>query len=606
MSMGWSYRLRAQGLFRTRRLPRPAAWRRVAGFALAGVGCALVITSCGGDSGTGPGGRRPHTVARIVFNRSVDSVEVERTSTLTVSALDSAGLPVSTAPESWAVADTSIATVSSAGVVTGVRIGQTTLTVTSGNASSQMQVVVLPPAVATITFPVTSFTMTEGDTLTLPTPTVVDRTGATVTGRTPSYSSNSANVTVNSNGRLTAVIAGSATITATIDTAHTHLTVTVAAAPIGRVSVIPAILDLGTGHTIATQSSAYAVDGTKLQGRSFQYSTDDPSVATVSASGIVTGVAPGKTTLTVTSGDGSVHAPISVAQLGVSGFLIDLRFVGDVPTSVRTAAQTAVTRWEQVISAPLIPYHVVVNAGDCGKGLPAIDTTETSMMVIIQVDSIDGYSNTVGLGGPCVIRDDSPQFTALGTLTIDKADVTSLDQEGILAATITHEIGHILGIGTLWGDPTIPAWNGLASGLGGSNPVFTGHAARVAAAALGFTSDSSLGVPIENQGTVGDGTRDSHWRASVFGHELMTGTIHDGLNPLSLVTVETLADFGYTVVPEAADDFDAANATNPGGYLKPSLRIGIPVREQLLFPKFTTTRTGRLKPIPGARPSLPQ
>jgi hypothetical protein len=348
------------------------------------------------------------------------------------------------------------------------------------------------------------------------------------------------------------------------------------------------------------------VDGGKLQGRTFQYSTDDPSVATVSQSGIVTGVAPGKTTLTVTSGTSSVHAPISVARLGVGGFLIDLRFVGDVPTSVRTAAQTAATRWEQVISAPLIPYHVVVNANDCGAGLPAIDTTETSMMVIIQVDSIDGYSNTVGLGGPCVIRDDSPQFTALGTLTIDKADVSSLDDEGILDATITHEIGHILGIGTLWGDPTIPAWADLTSDLGGANPVFTGAAARAAAAALGFTADASLGVPIENQGTVGDGTRDSHWRASVFGHELMTGTIHDGLNPLSLVTIQTLADFGYAVVPEAADDFDAANATNPGGYLKPSLRIGIPVREKLLFPRFTTTRTGKLKPIPGARPAAPR
>ncbi|HEY8312259.1 MAG TPA: hypothetical protein VIG47_16955, partial [Gemmatimonadaceae bacterium] len=139
-----------------------------------------------------------------------------------------------------------------------------------------------------------------------------------------------------------------------------------------------------------------------------------------------------------------------------------------------------------------------------------------------------------------------------------------------------------------------------------SNPVFIGHAARVASAALGFTADSSLGVPIENTGKVGDGTRDSHWRASVFGHELMTGTIHNGLNPLSLVTIETLADFGYAVVPEAADDFDVANATNPSGFVQPSETIGIKMREALRFPQFTTTRTGRLKPIPGARPPQTQ
>jgi hypothetical protein len=238
---------------------------------------------------------------------------------------------------------------------------------------------------------------------------------------------------------------------------------------------------------------------------------------------------------------------------------------------------------------------------DCGVGVPAVNKTETSLLVIIQEDSIDGPSGTIGLGGPCVIRDDAPQLTALGTLTIDKADIASLQQQGILAATITHEMGHILGIGTLWGDPQFLGFVDLASGLGGANPVFTGSAARAAAAGLGFTSDPSLGVPIENVGTPGDGTRDAHWRASVFGHELMTGTIHFGLNPISLVTIQALRDFGYTVVPEAADDFNVLNADDPGSYITPSRSVGTRLRETILFPQFTVTRGGRLDRIPGAR-----
>jgi hypothetical protein len=133
------------------------------------------------------------------------------------------------------------------------------------------------------------------------------------------------------------------------------------------------------------------------------------------------------------------------------------------------------------------------------------------------------------------------------------------------------------------------------------DPVFTGSRARAASAALGFTTDPSLGVPIENVGDVGDGTRDAHWRASVFGHELMTGTIHLGLNPISLVTIDALADFGYTVVPEAAADFNVFNADNPSAPINPSRSIGIKVRETILFPQFTTSRGGTLTPIPGAR-----
>ena len=604
MSMGLSRRTRAQGSFPAR-LFWPASTPNVARAVLMVAGCISLITSCGGDSGTGLRGTKgPPPVAIIRFDRTIDSVEVQRTSTVTPTFWDSAGSQVTPASTSWSVADTTIAHVSSAGIVTGIHRGTTTLTLASGTVSMSLTVLVLPPAIATISFATNSFTMTEGDTLTIATPTVVDRTGAVITGRSPSYIPNALNVSVSPAGLVTALTAGSGTVTAKLDTAHTLLTFTVLPAPIGRVKLVPSVLDMGVGHTIATQASAYAVSGKQLLGRAYTYAIDNPSIASVTATGIVSGMAPGTATLTVATGTGSVNIPISVARLGTAGFLIDLRFVGNVSTTVRQAAMRAAARWEQVISAPLIPYHIIVGADTCGKGIPAIDTTETSMMIIVQTDSIDGPSNTVGLGGPCVIRDNPPQLTALGTVVLDTADVVGLAQQGILVAVLTHEMGHILGIGTLWSDrPTrdsITFFPNTAAGLGGTNPVFIGHAARAASAELGFTADSSLGVPIENTG--GSGTRDAHWRAAVFGHELMTGTIHSGLNPLSLVTIEALADFGYTVVPEAADDFNVLNANSPGAPVQPSLSVGIRMRETILFPRFTVSRTGELRPIRGAKP----
>jgi uncharacterized protein YjdB len=602
MSMGWSRRRGAQGPFRERVLIAPSGIRRIAGLMLGIAVAATALTSCGGDSGTGPRAKVP-TVTRIIFDQIVDSVEVERAKPVIATCVDSTGTRVTDCTVTWSSTDTTIATVSATGVVTGVRTGTTEVQVANASGiTALLRIVILPPAVASISYPSTAFTLKEGDTLTIPSPTITDRTGATVTDRTPSYRSTTSTLGVTATGLVTALAAGGGSIVATLDTVSVTLSFNVTPVPVGSVKVVPGILDLGVGHTIATQSSAFSADGRKLAGRTYSYSVDNSSIATVSASGIITGVAPGTAHLTVATGEGSVSVPISVATLAVHGFTIDLQFVGNVSQPVRQAAQQAALTWEKIISAPLIPYRIVTNAGDCGSGVPAVNQTEPNLLVIIQEDSIDGPSNTVGEGGPCILRDDAPQLTALGTLTIDNADVTSLAQAGLLVGTITHEMGHILGIGTLWGEPDVPEFANLAAGLGGVDPVFTGSRARAASAGLGFTTDSTLGVPIENTGTVGDGTRDVHWRASVFGHELMTGTIHDGLNPISLVTIQALADFGYTVVPEAADDFDVLNANTPGAFISPSLTIGTRVRETVRFPQYTVTRGGTLRTIPGARP----
>jgi hypothetical protein len=53
----------------------------------------------------------------------------------------------------------------------------------------------------------------------------------------------------------------------------------------------------------------------------------------------------------------------------------------------------------------------------------------------------------------------------------------------------------------------------------------------------------------------GSGTINGHWRESVLANELMTGFINNGSNPLSVVTVRSLSDLGYTVNASGADPF---------------------------------------------------
>jgi hypothetical protein len=107
-----------------------------------------------------------------------------------------------------------------------------------------------------------------------------------------------------------------------------------------------------------------------------------------------------------------------------------------------------------------------------------------------------------------------------------------------------HEIGHVLGIGTLWSD------KGLLQGAGTADPYFLGANGVSAFRLIGGTA---AGVPVENSG--GTGTRDGHWRESVFGNELMTGWVNGGTNPLSEMTIASLIDMGYGADTGAASSY---------------------------------------------------
>ena len=133
-----------------------------------------------------------------------------------------------------------------------------------------------------------------------------------------------------------------------------------------------------------------------------------------------------------------------------------------------------------------------------------------------------------------------------GTIQFDSADLAQMEANGTLPDVVLHEIGHVLGIGTIW------EARGLLTGAGTSNPRFTGPQATAEYNAI--SSGNATSVPVENGG--GPGTRDAHWRESVFTNELMTGYVGPGRDlPLSRVTIASLADLGYQVNLGAADPF---------------------------------------------------
>lgn len=224
-----------------------------------------------------------------------------------------------------------------------------------------------------------------------------------------------------------------------------------------------------------------------------------------------------------------------------SPYTIDVRFLGGLTDAQKVAFAAAADRWAKVIVGDL--PSVLVDG-------EVID----DVLILAQGVAIDGPGKTLGQAGPTHLRPPSIGRTALlpakGTMSFDTADLAKMEADGTLGDVIAHEMGHVLGSGTLW------QRKGLLKDPMTNNPTFVGATAMAEYDVLRGIGPGR-GVPVENTG--GRGTRDSHWRETVFRNELMSGFIGGTGNPMSRVTVASLGDIGYQVDIDAAEPYRLPN-----------------------------------------------
>ena len=196
------------------------------------------------------------------------------------------------------------------------------------------------PAVASVVVSPASATVPVGQTLQL-TGTPEDANGNPLSGRTISWSSGSSAVAaVNGNGLVTGAAAGATTITATSESTSGTAAVTVASVPVASVTVSPATVSLQPGQTQQLTATPNDASGNALSGRMVTWASGNTAVATVSGSGLVSGVAAGSTTITATSEGKSGGASVTVTPVGATVTLVgagDIAECGDA-TDDSTAA----------------------------------------------------------------------------------------------------------------------------------------------------------------------------------------------------------------------------------------------------------------------------
>ena len=249
-------------------------------------------------------------------------------------------------------------------------------------------------------------------------------------------------------------------------------------------------------------------------------------------------------------------APPTVPVSSVA-FDIQFRFVGTgASPAVRESFLRAAARWREVIVADIGTTRLNTAAGACRDWMPAVNESVNDLLVFVYVAPFDGPDRLVAQASPCLVNAQS-KLPLVGYVELDAHDADSLLARRVLDDVVLHEVGHVLGIGTLWNHR-----RSLLEGAGSDNPYFTGVNARAAFDAVGGALFAGSVVPVENSGQ--SGTRDVHWRHSVFGAELMQGFVEPGGMPLSRVTIASLADLGYTVSFAHADSFSLMAALRVG------------------------------------------
>ena len=208
---------------------------------------------------------------------------------------------------SWSSSDESVATVSQAGKVEALKVGQATITARAGGKEATCAVTVVSNVVPveSITLDKTSLSLIKGEAAVL-NATVLP---ADATDKTVSWSSsNPAVARVDQDGIVTATGGGRAAITAKAGgkSAVCNVTVTVPVESV-TLSKTSLTLDVGSSETLtATVNPADATD------KSVSWSSSDTSIAQVDQNGIVTAVKGGNAVITAKAGEKTATCSVKV------------------------------------------------------------------------------------------------------------------------------------------------------------------------------------------------------------------------------------------------------------------------------------------------------
>ena len=358
-----------------------------------------------------------NSVASVTVAPANSSIYPTETQQLTAALLDAQGRPVTSQSLKWTSSDPAVATVSGNGLVTGVAKGTAVITAQAQGKRATATVNVFAVPVATVTVSLNTNTLAVGQS-TQATATLTDAEGNALSGRIVAWqSSNPALATVASSGLVTAVANGAVTISAISEGKLGNASLTIDTPVAASIVIAPSSVEVVAGQSAQLAAEIHDAKGSAIPNRTIRWSTGDGAIATITQTGVVSGLALGSTTV-IASADGlTTSVPVSVSAVKAASVSLS---PAAIPLVVGGTSQLTATV-KDATGAPLADRVVAWSSSD-----PAI----------VRVSST-GVVTAVGAGSAAIMaRIDDVSASSAATVTLPTPEPVVAISVGLSASTM--------------------------------------------------------------------------------------------------------------------------------------------------------------------------
>ena len=388
----------------------------------------------------------PAVVLSLILTASNTTVSAGATQQIIAKATYSDGTVTDvTSKATWTAAPATAATISAAGLLTGVAVGTAKVQADFGGKSGTIDITVAAAAKLTgITVTAAASSVDIGNTVKLTAVgTYSDGTKPDITSKVTWTSADVSLATVSAQGVATAVSVGTVALTAALEgqVGTASITVTKSTAVLVSIAVTAPSATVDIGATVALVATGTYDDGSKKNiSSSVNWTYSDATIATVSSTGTVTGVKAGTVTITATSGakSGSVSltvtTPITLSSVAVTASTSTVPIGGKVQLTAnevysdgskkdvtKTATWTSGTATVATVDAngqvTAVKVGTVVITATSGGKSGTVNLTVTD--VVLSTIAVTPAQPTIPAGS-------TQQFKATGTYSDNtKRDITA-------------------------------------------------------------------------------------------------------------------------------------------------------------------------------------
>lgn len=379
---------------------------------------AFALLACNGE------GTAPETIATLTISPASATIASRAPLPLSASPRTASGKTVRTSPVAWSSSDTSVARVSSLGLVTAgvVTAGvprTAVITATSVGVAGQATISVAPAAVATVVGSPASASIGVGGTQQFGA-ALTDALGVPLSGRAVAWSSSDTLVaTVDSTGLVTArSYAGgdvrSATIAASSEGHAGSATIQVTPLPVAAVALDPEAVAVGDTRLLA--ATVRSATGTVLWGRTLTWTSSDTTIAVVNAAGLAIPVARWDDVVRDVTITASVDGVSGSAILTVRPAAVGQIVITPGAGTIASGGFGAVTGVAKTISGVVLPGRTIT-----------WESSDSTMLAVSPIGTLTAGIVTSAAAVPVTITATADGFSETAIFSVLPSAVASIE-----------------------------------------------------------------------------------------------------------------------------------------------------------------------------------